>query len=224
MDDETLQPVINRIDSLDNRLKEVENQNRRDWIAKIGRVGIIVACVGGILGGANTFLILWHWATDKPNIEFNAPPPLLVEWIPEARRLSFTWVVTLWNKGAAQGVVKEVHAYLEFGAQDTGKRPLDDIKINENGTDIPPFISVRPADTHALKITMAVELTREAEKTFFEEESFHKLILEVVFGHMPQPEYQEFCIYLGLSSIDLREKGDGKLGASDSRCTSSDHP
>ena len=124
MDDETLQSVINRVDRLDNRLQEVENQSR-DWIAKIGRVGIIVACVGGILGGANTFLILWHWATDKPNIEFNAPPPLLVEWIPEARRLSFTWVVTLRNKGGAQGVVKEVHAYLEFGAQGTGKQPLE---------------------------------------------------------------------------------------------------
>ena len=52
---------------------------------------------------------------------------------------------------------------------------------------------------------MALELTREAEQTFFDEESFHKLILEVDFADVPQPEiYREFCVGVALLEQWLR--------------------
>ena len=104
MDDETLQSVINRVDRLDNRLQEVENQSR-DWIAKIGRVGIIVACVGGILGGVHTSWVLLKWLFATPNIKLIPAAKLDMYWTPEGRRLSFAWVVILGNEGEAPGIV-----------------------------------------------------------------------------------------------------------------------
>jgi hypothetical protein len=58
MDDEALKAMINRIDHLDSQLKAVEGQKRDEshgWWSRIGRVGIVVGCLGGIPGGTATF-------------------------------------------------------------------------------------------------------------------------------------------------------------------------
>src|SRR5215813_2373315 len=112
MDDETLQSVINRVDRLDNRLQQVEHQSR-DWIAQIGRVGIIVACVSGMLGGIHTSWVLWKGATIKPNIKLIPAAKLDMYWTPEGRRLSFAWVVILGNEGEAPGIVEVARAHVE---------------------------------------------------------------------------------------------------------------
>src|SRR5437867_3508603 len=134
MDDETLQSVINRVDRLDNRLQEVENQSR-DWIAKIGRVGIIVACVGGILGGVHTSLVLSKWICATPNIKLSPATKLDIYWTPEGRRLAFAWVVILDNKGEATGLVEIARAHVESvspGTTQGVKQPLDNIQVSEN--------------------------------------------------------------------------------------------
>src|SRR5215813_4369750 len=105
MDDETLQSVINRVDRLDNRLQQVEHQSR-DWIAQIGRVGIIVACVSGMLGGIHTSWVLWKGATIKPNIKLIPAAKLDMYWTPEGRRLSFAWVESWATKGKLQALWK----------------------------------------------------------------------------------------------------------------------
>src|SRR5215470_13302751 len=104
MDDEAMQSVINRIDRLDNRLKEVENQSS-GWVAKIGRIGIIVGCIGGILGGVYTCLSLWKWATTAPNFSLEYAPVLQLYWISKDQRLSHTWGVAMINIGEAPGSI-----------------------------------------------------------------------------------------------------------------------
>jgi hypothetical protein len=219
MDGETPQSVINRIDNLDKRLKEVENQSR-GWVAKIGRVGIIVGCVGGILGGTSTCLALWKLATATPNIELVLGDGLRMHWASEDQRLSLTCGVTLQNKGEAIGVVKAAHAHVESEAWGTGRQQLlDDIQVSEKRGDIPLPVSIKPADARDLEITMTSKLTREAEQAFFAE-ALYKLVLVV---NVPQPMRQVYCIYMGQSLVrDLHEKGYGKLDSPDARCTSGD--
>ena len=216
---ETPQSVIDRIDLLDRRLKEVENQSH-GWLAKISRVGIIVACIGGILGGTNTFLSLWKVATATPNLDLVLGDGLRMYWSSENRLLSLTCGVTLQNKGEAIGVVKAAHAHVESKVWGTGKQQrLDDIQVSEKRDKIPLPVSIRPDDARDLEITMASNLTHEAEQAFFEE-GLYKLILEV---ENPQPMQREYCIYMGQSLLrDLREKGYGKLDTPDARCTSVD--
>jgi len=224
MDDETLQSVINRVNRLDNRLQEVENQSR-DWIAKIGRVGIIVACIAGILGGVHTSWVLLKLVTGKPNITLIPAAKLDMYWTPEGRRLSFAWVVILDNTGEATGFVEVARAHVESvspGTTQGVKQLLDDIQVSEKGAPSHALsFSIRPVDTRELEITMASQLTPEAEQAFVKE-GLYTLVLEV---DVPQPKYQMYCIYLGSSVVkDLRENGYGKFGSSDSRCTSGDHP
>ena len=201
MDDETLQSVINRVDRLDNRLQEVEHPSR-DWIAKIGRVGIIVACVSGILGGVHTLWALLKPLFDKPNIRLIPAAKLDMYWTPEGRRLAFAWVVILDNTGGATGVVEVARAHVESvspGTTQGVKQPLDDIQVSERG--VPSHLlsfSIRAADTRELEITMASQLTPEAEQAFVQE-GLYKLVLEVdVPQPKYQPKYQMYCIYLGL--------------------------
>jgi hypothetical protein len=222
MDGETPQSVTNRIDQLDRRLKEVEKQSR-GWVAKIGRVGIIVGCIGGILGGTSTFLNLWKSVvTATPNLVLVPGDGLCVQWSSENQRLSLTWGLTVQNKGEAIGVVKAVRAHIKSKAWETGKQQrLGDIQVTEKRVDIPFPVSVKAADARDLEITMASDLTHEAKHEFFEE-GLYSLTLEV---DVPQAKSSEYCIYVGKSLLkDLREKGLGKLDAPDPRCISSINP
>jgi hypothetical protein len=216
MDGEKPQPLIDQINQLDSRLKDVENQSR-GWVAKIGRVGIIVGCLGGILGGTSTFLNLWKSATATPKVDLVIGDGLAMHWSQEHQRLSLTCGVILQNKGEAIGVVKAAHARVESKAWSTGKQHLDDIQVSEKRGDIPLPVSIKPADARDLEITMASNLTPEAKQAFFAG-GLYKLILVV---DVPEPMPREYCIYIGQSLLrDLREKGYGKLDTPDARCTS----
>jgi hypothetical protein len=212
---ETPQSVIDRIDQIERRLKEVENPSP-GWVTRISRVGIIVACIGGILGGASTSLNLWECATATPNLDIVLGDCLHMYWSSENRLLSLACGVTLQNKGGAIGVVKTAHAHVE-SKEGTGKQQrLDDIQVIEKRDKIPFPVSIRPHDARDLEITMASNLTHEAEQTFFEE-GLYNLFLEII--EKPQPIQREYCIYMGQSLLrDLREKGYGKIDTPDVRC------
>src|SRR5262249_15590958 len=144
---------------------------------KIGRVGIIVACVGGLLGGVHTSLVLSkvlsRWLCATPNIKLSPATKLDIYWTPEGRRLAFAWVVILENKGEAPGLVEIARAHEESVSPGTiqgVKQPLDDIQVSEKGDPSHPLsFSMRSADTHDLEITMASQLTPEVEQAFVKE-------------------------------------------------------
>jgi hypothetical protein len=215
MDGETPQSIINRIDHIDRRIKALEKESR-GWVAKISRVGIIVGCIGGILGGSSTFLNLWKSVTATPNLHLVFGDGLSVQWSSEKQRLSLTWGVALQNTGEAIGFVKAARAHIKSKAWETGKRErLGEIQLNEKRIPIHFPVSIKPDDARDIEITMASNLTIEEVQALFEE-GLCSLTLEV---DMPETKSSEYCIYIGESLLkDLREKGVGILDAPDTRC------
>jgi hypothetical protein len=196
--DDSLQTVINRIERLDDRIAQLEKKSP-GWIAKIERAGIIVACVGGILGGTSTLVSLYNKWVSGPHIDVFSNKELDLSWTPDKKLLSVTQGFTFSNSGSAAGSPNPEHAYLESAPRHL-KLPLEDIQVFEKQKEIKNRIVVEPDHERELQITMASALTPEQEHALFESSSTipYDLVFEV---KIPQTTRIEYCMYLGPSLV-----------------------
>jgi hypothetical protein len=222
MDDDRLNPVMNRLDGLESRLKAVEDQKRHEscsWMAKISRVGIVVGCLGGILGGASILWNLWKEVGAKPDIVLVPGAPIDVLWKPEERRLSFKCGLVLANNARASGVVTAARAYVQTATL----APLLDfqsILFNEKSSNLRPPFSVQASATREVEISITSELTPEKEQEF-RKTGLYYLILEFETSQLRRQV--PYCFWLGDETTnDLFTTGVLTYTDLDPRCLSSD--
>jgi hypothetical protein len=230
MDDDGLNPVINRIDGLESRLKAVEDQKRdesRGWVAKITHLGIVVGCVGGILGGANTLWDVWKEVLAKPDVRVQLGGPLNVDWDPNGRRLSFNYGFVLQNNGRAPGAVTALRAYMEHVmehvdvsvTQGPFQLKFPSIDLSEMGKSVRLPTNIQVNYGRDIDLTIASELTHEQEQAFYGT-GLKKLIVEFEASQTGQAIY---CFWLGQDAANaLAITGVLDYSGPDSGCKLSD--
>lgn len=222
MNDETLIPLINRIDGLENQINTIEDQRRKEsrgWLARISRIGIVVGCLGGILGGSSTFLNLWNEYRAKPDTAL-IPGGDIDLSLDQDGRLDLKCGLVVYNKGRASDAVRAARAYLLDGVPPS-QEPfnLEDIRVIEKGVKTRFPISVGATDMREIEIAIGSKLPPEKQQAF-REAGLHRLVLEF---DADQPNRQAtYCFWMGQEAANILVK-EGRLAIAnpfDSRCPS----
>jgi hypothetical protein len=208
-----------RIESLLDSVQDValevhsEREPASSWMGGIGRAAVIVALVGGLLGGVATFVELWRQWMAKPDVAVVVGNSLTISWNRRQRHLSFVRWITLRNDGEIVGVVDNPpHVRLE-SASLANAADLPEIQVEEKGGVVGFPLSVRARDSRDVQLTMSL-IVPESETSFLKDGVYH-LYLSIDTPSTPDPKVS--CIRFTKQLIDeINESGSIRYSTPDS--------
>lgn len=136
-----------RIEELDRRVGSLEAHREREArssVARFGRLGVIVGCLGGILGGSNTLLQWWRDYRAAPDIELQTARALDLGWSPAERKIDFKCVVSLRNNGTVRGVLQKPRATIRPCSGSAPALEVKDVRLAENQFEAPFPLKLGP--------------------------------------------------------------------------------
>jgi hypothetical protein len=213
------------IDDLRARVETLEKRERGP-LSKIAHAGIVIGCLGGLLGGASTLSVLWKQVTARPDIHMFTNDSVDLFWKPEERSLSLSGGISLLNMGEVAGVVTAAHAQLESEVL-IAPEYLEDVTVKENNGAVGLPLTIGAAGSRDVQFQIASTISSTQEPDF-PKEGLYKLVLQLVTplgdgtrtGNGGGTKKEDvYCFYLASSLVkDLREIGHGKVGNNDPRC------
>lgn len=183
MNDTRSEPLLESIEHLAREV-ETNGEHASSWVVHVARAGVVVALLGGLVGGASTGYELWRQATAKPNVVIVAGNSLTVSWNRQQRNLSFARRITVENNGEVVGVIADPpRVRLESSPTETAE--LVEIQAEEKGGAVGFPLSVRPSDSRDVLLTMS--LTVPDAGAAFIKEGTYRLYLSLDTPSTPQP-------------------------------------
>lgn len=183
MNDTRSEPLLESIEHLAREV-ETNGEHASSWVVHVARAGVVVALLGGLVGGASTGYELWRQATAKPNVVIVAGNSLTVSWNRQQRNLSFARRITVENNGEVVGVIADPpRVRLESSPTDAAE--LVEIQAEEKGGAVGFPLSVRPSDSRDVLLTMS--LTVPDAGAAFIKEGTYRLYLSLDTPSTPQP-------------------------------------
>ena len=207
-----------RIESLLESVQDVarevhpEREPATSWMGGIGRAAVIVALVGGLLGGVSTFVELWRQWMAKPDVAVVVGNSLTISWNRRQHNLSFKRRITLRNDGEIVGVVgNPPHVRLESSSADA--TDLQEIQVEEKGGVVGFPLSVRARDSRDVQLTMSLTVPETEER--FLKDGLYRLYLSIDTPSTPEPKVS--CIRFTKRLIDeINESGSIRYSTPDS--------
>lgn len=211
MNDTRSEPLLESIEHLAREVS-AEGEHASGWMVHVARAGVVVALLGGLVGGASTAYELWREATARPNVVIIAGNALTVSWNRKQRNLSFSRRITVENNGEVVGVVANPPR-VRLESSPTDAMELVEIQAEEKGGAVGFPLSVRPADSRDVLLTMSLTVP-EADAAFIKEGTY-RLYLSLDTPSTPQPDVS--CIRFTKQLIsEISEAGSVRISTPDS--------
>jgi hypothetical protein len=223
MDDDALKALVGRVDGLDSRLQAIERREedeRKGWVSRFARLGIIVGCLGGIVGGAYTGVSMYNEVFAKANIVLIPGDRLMVSRPATPSPLTFSFGVALHNKGNAPGALRTSEAQLEIPTIEASQRlppiTLSPIRFTEKGADVVLPFSIKANEPRDVMVEAKLPHTSDLN-TLLANRGLYSLVLRVT---APDAEQKiRYCFWLGEGSADQLKQGYVTFDSSDPRCS-----
>ena len=202
---------------LQDAVRKVQTESEQgSWMSNITRAAVVVALVGGLLGGVSTSYDLWrHWVA-KSDVVIETGDSLTISWNRRQRNLSFTRGITVHNDGEAIGVVHNPPKVRLQAPSSTSTTDLQEIQFEEKGEVVGFPLSIRAGDSRDVQITMSV--TVPDADTGFLKDGVYRLYLTLDTPSTPEPKVS--CIQVTKQLIDtINESGSVRYSTPDSCST-----
>ena len=202
---------------LQDAVRKVQTESEQgSWMSNITRAAVVVALVGGLLGGVSTFYDLWRQWVAKPDVVIVTGNSLTISWNRRQRSLSFTRGLTLRNDGEVVGVVDNPPRVRLQAPSPANPTDLPEIQIEEKGEAVGFPLSVRARDSRDVQITMSVTVP-DADAGFLKD-GVYRLYLTLDTPSTPEPKVS--CIQVTKQLIDtINESGSIRYSTPDSCST-----
>lgn len=211
MNDTRTEPLFESIENLAREMQG-EGAHASPWMVHVARAGVVVALLGGVLGGASTIYEMWREATAKPNVVIVTGNALTVSWNRKQRNLSFSRRITVENNGEVIGVVANPPR-VRLESSPTEVTELVEIQAEERGGAVGFPMSVRPSDSRDVLLTMS--LTVPDADTVFIKEGTYRLYLSLDTPSTPTPDVS--CIRFTKQLIsEINEAGSIRISTPES--------
>jgi hypothetical protein len=218
MNNEAMNPFINRVDDWENRIDTTEDQKGKKgrWLMdKVYKVGSMMGLLGvpGALVGVVTLL---DWYNARPDIGSDLGQDLTLS-SNQARQLDLKSELILNNIGDAKDIVTVKRAYvISYGldAQEPNNIELGDIRVSEKGASI-HSISVKADEIKR------VDINSRSKQRAFLETGHHKLVLELNLRESEKRRELTYCFLVGKEVIEsLLNNTPRKYNIQDEGCPS----
>lgn len=217
--------AADRIAHLENRITTIEQkrlEETRGWVAHLTRIGILVGCVGGILGGASTALQLWSSSIAKAQSEFSDDTDLEATLDREAKVVTFKWGLSANNKGEKPDSVKIGQVHLHSVSQSNVARTklvLPSVELRDDKAKLPNPVVVGAHRSMYIPLYARSNLTEEFERVFSDPSSIYILSVEIASSTPDAPRSRTYCFLIGASLRERLTQGFlNSLGGSEPRC------
>lgn len=181
--------------SLAARVKKLE-EHESGW--SLARVGILIGCLGGLIGGLSTLRQMWLDWSAQPHFEVVAESALNLYWEPQGRNLSITRNVVLQNTGDKVGSIPNPPvAQLESGAP-LEPRTQFDISATANAQSVAFPLPIKASDAQNLTLTMSSQLPQDANPPFPSEGAYKLVFTLAAAGAAPDL----YCFRLSPPLVD----------------------
>jgi hypothetical protein len=185
-----LADLSRRVTELERRAKEQSS----GWTTKLGLFGVLVGCLGGVIGGVATVKNLVSQMTVQAEVEVISGQELALAWDPATRNLALESALVLTNKGGRIGVVTGVTGLVER------KPPLEPLRIDpqsitvtEKGSKIrlPIFVS----NNAPREIT--INIAASPQHAFLAQRGIHRVIFEFPEEESRRSYQAIYCFVIG---------------------------
>lgn len=213
-----LQPTLNQLES---RVAALEKRDPAGVVNQIGKIGIVVGCLGGILGGANTLSGMWTAWTARPEFHTVVGDPLEMRWEPNAQQLSFQFGVAVHNDGGMAGDITGARAYLSRPSAAASPPPLGlGVSLNQNEAPARYPVTVKPKDALAVMLTVGSKLD-SGPSGVFGDAGLRKLVVELEGPNKTSVATAFYCFWIGEQAAQaLNTSNRIAFSMSDPRCAS----
>jgi len=185
-------------------------QHERGWT--LGRVGVLVGCIGGLIGGFSTVRQLWQQWSARPNFEIVAENPLQLYWERDGRHLLISRNYALQNTGAVIGAIANLPVATFEVLSPASLSTTLEIVASANSSAVTFPLPIRASDGANLTFSMSSQLPDNTDLQF-PAEGDYKLILSLV-GNTSESDV--YCFSLTQPLVDrLINEGNVRLLHSD---------
>lgn len=178
------------------------------WLGTFKRIGIVVGCVGGLLGGSKTGADIVRDIRSAPNLSFLVTPELTLFWNGGSRILSVDSGVRFKNDGTAVGHAQQPTAKLRY-RRSTGELiliPLAHVSLTVDGFDANFPFSVKPGVEPSLAMQARTTLTVDQVKEIITEPQKFEFLVNVASTRNATKSY---CFWIEKSTFqDLIQRGE----------------
>jgi len=213
--------VQQSVHQLESRVAVLEKRDQSGPIGAIGKLGIVVGCVGGILGGTNTVNGMWHDWTARPQLHTVVGDPLEMSWEPSARQLNFKLGVAVHNDGEMAGDVTGARAYLSDAATDPAAAgsPVEmSVSMDQNNTPAQYPLTVKPKDALGVSLTVGSKL-ESGPKVIFGDTGLRRLTVELQGPNKLSVANAVYCFWVGTKAAETLDTTNRiAYSMSDPRC------
>jgi hypothetical protein len=220
MNNETLNPLINRIDVLENRIDTTEDQNRKkgSWLMdKVYKAGSIIGLLVGIPSAIVGAVTIWDRFTATPEIQRQLGPDLKLS-LAQDGHLDLECALILNNIGDDKDIVTVTSAHLISYPLGAGEPfNLEDISVSEKGASI-QSIGVKADEIHKVDIISSSKLTNEKQGTF-PKTGLYELVLDLNLQKSQQSPKVKYCFWVAEDVVkSLLNNVPKKYDEKDKRC------
>ena len=224
MDDETLTQLKAQLAKLDTRLTKIEAEQVRPWVAWFKNAGIIVGCVGGIIGGLAT---LYNSSADyfaEPKITVTSGGDFTIYRDPNGNQALVEYGLTVENTGKALDTLSpdepSILLHPEKGTPVDAKDSITvrSLRLLQAGQPSDDPFSVKPQDAKNFRIRL--ELTQADLDTLLADPGLHSIKISLRSNKSKKEPYSsQYCFYVGENVAEvIRSEGSYLTRETDFSC------
>jgi hypothetical protein len=195
-----LSDLARRVQALENQARE----DKRSVIPRVQRLGIVVGCLGGLLGGVYTIQQIHKQYSAAPRIQPGGGGPIKLSWDSAGRQIGFSFGLGLKNNGEAPGSITVARAYLKSPAP-SAEKPIDvgvrSIRVSERSVPLDFPVSLKAGDVRDVELTITSELPPERQPAL-QRDGLYELVLVLDRDGSAEKTEVSYCFWLGTGATN----------------------